>query len=104
MGRYIPIEHALVERGDQDPADRWVGLAVISRWEHEDGPEAGCYLEQYDEDGNGELASDEWFADVVGARSRAAELFGDRLGTWEPGFPTRTLSPRRSPGPGPGGP
>ena len=89
LQRYLPIEHALVERGGQDPADHWVGLVVISRWEFEGAPEAGCYLEQMDEDWNGELEDEEWFPNVEAARRRAAELFGPHLGDWRPGLPNR---------------
>jgi hypothetical protein len=87
--RYLPIEHALVERGEEDPADHWVGLVVVSRWELDGTAEEGCYLEQLDEDWNGELEAEEWFPSVEAARRRAAELFRARLGNWRPGLPTR---------------
>jgi hypothetical protein len=82
---YIPIEHAPVRRGDQDPKDHWIGVVVLSRWEVDGKAEDGCYLEFYDEDWNGELEDEKWFPDLAAARQEAIDRFGSMLRSWRPG-------------------
>ncbi len=87
--RYFPAEFAPVRRGNRDPRDHWVGWVVISWWEFNGERKEGCYLEYYDEDLNGELEQDVWFPTVEAARQRAADEFGELLGSWRTEYPTR---------------